>query len=136
MKGLKRAVLGGETFFTNTFTAVRGAAEVTLAPMLSKADGRVDWTRSAQAVHDRVRGLSPWPGSFVEQPGGPLKIHRTRLAQGQGEPGTILAHDADGPRVACGADAVTLVRLQRPGKKPVSGADFLRGTPLPVGGRL
>jgi len=107
-------------------------AAATMAPRLTKEDGRVDWSWAAARVHDRVRGTSPWPGAVS----GELKIHATRLASGAGEPGTVIAIDADGPRVACGEGAVTLTRLQRPGRKAVSGADFLRGYPLEIGGRL
>ncbi len=111
-------------------------AAATEAPRLSKEDGRIDWTWSAHAVHDRVRGTSPWPGAFVARPEGPLKIHGTRRALGGGTPGTVIAHDPDGPRVACGDGAVTLTGLQRPGRNAVSGADFLRGTDLTIGSRL
>ena len=108
----------------------------TLAPMLKKSDGVLDWSAPARAVHDRVRGLSPWPGAYVPRDEGPLKIHRTRVVEGEGVPGTVIAHDPDGPRVACGEGAVVLLRVQRPGRKAVSGADLLNGSPLPVGSRL
>lgn len=108
----------------------------TLAPKLEKSHGRLDFTASALEVHNRVRGLSPWPGAYVDRPEGPLKIHRTRLADGEGPPGAIIAHDLDGPRIACGDGAVTVLSLQRPGRRETRGADFQRGTPLPIGTRL
>ncbi len=111
-------------------------AAATMAPRLSKADGIIDWSWPAQQVHDRVRGTSPWPGAHVPKPKGPLKILRTELAEGEGEPGTVIAHDPEGPRVACGEGAVRLLRLQKPGRKALSGGDFLRGTPLPIGSPL
>ena len=111
-------------------------AHATTAPMLRKSDGQIDWTWSAQRVHDRVRGTAPWPGAYVPQPGGPLKIHSTQIADGDGVPGTVIAHDKQGPRIACGEGAITLTRLQRPGKRAMDGADFLRGASLPVGARL
>ncbi len=104
-------------------------AKATMAPRLKKEDGRIDWAWPAQVVHDRVRGTSPWPGAFS----GELKVHATRIAEGAGAAGTIIALDPDGPRVACGEGAVTLTRLQRPGRKAVSGADYLRGYPLETG---
>lgn len=104
----------------------------TMAPRLTKEDGRIDWTWPAQRVHDRVRGTSPWPGAFS----GELKVHATRIADGAGPPGTVLALDPDGPRVACGVGAVILTRLQRPGRKAVSGADYLRGHPIEIGAPL
>ena len=108
--------------------------QATMAPMLQKTDGRLDWTRPADAVRNHVRGMHPWPGAFAVRAEGPLKVHAVRLAAGSGEAGRIIAHDPDGPRVACGHGAVTLLRAQRPGRKAVSGADLLRGGPaLEVG---
>lgn len=101
--------------------------------MLQKSDGEIDWSLPARAVHDRVRGLSPWPGAYVTRAEGPLKIHRTRVVDGAGAPGAVIAHDPDGPRVACGEGAVVLLQVQRPGRKAVSGADLLNGSPPPVG---
>ncbi|MCA9541547.1 MAG: methionyl-tRNA formyltransferase [Myxococcales bacterium] len=111
-------------------------AAATLAPMLRKEDGRIDWARPAKAVHDRVRGAAPWPGAYIERAEGPLKVHATRLADGQGEPGTVIAHDKDGPRVACGEGAVTLLRVQRPGRNAITGAEFLRGTAPAIGSQI
>src|ERR1041384_1446900 len=53
-------------------------ARATLAPMLKKEDGRIDWQRSAVEIECRVRGLDPWPGSFTHVGGKPLKVHRAR----------------------------------------------------------
>lgn len=130
-----REAIGQLCAGTLTYT-VQDHAHATLAPKLEKTDGRLDFTAPAKAVHDRVRGLSPWPGAYIERAEGPLKIHRTRLADGDGAPGTVIAHDADGPRVACGEGAVTILRLQRPGRRAISGADYLNGAPAPVGGSL
>ncbi len=130
-----REAIGQLCAGTLTYT-VQDHAHATLAPKLEKTDGRLDFTAPAKAVHDRVRGLSPWPGAYIERAEGPLKIHRTRLADGDGAPGTVIAHDADGPRVACGEGAVTILRLQRPGRRAISGADYLNGAPAPVGASL
>lgn len=105
----------------------------TYAPRLTKALGRVRWDQSATAVHNLIRGVAPWPGAFVERQRGPLKLHRARLSQGEGPSGRVIAHDPDGPRIACGRGAITLTRLQRPGKRAVEGADYLRGGGLAVG---
>lgn len=107
--------------------------QATLAPMLKKADGAVDWQQPAQAVHDRVRGMHPWPGAWVPRGDEIWKIKGTRIIDGDGAPGTIIAHAPDGPIVACGTGAVVLTRLQRPGRRAQDGGEFMRGTPLPVG---
>jgi methionyl-tRNA formyltransferase len=87
-------------------------------------------------VHDHVRGLSPFPGAFFEADLGKgverVKVLRTALADGTGEPGTLLA---DG-LVACGEGALRLVQVQRAGRGPVDAADFFRGVRLEPGSRL
>lgn len=122
------ALVKGELKFTPQIEA-----HATMAPMLRKSDGELDWRWPANLVHDRVRGASPWPGAYVVQPEGNLKVLRSRLAPGDGAPGTIIALDDDGPRVACGQGAVTLLVLQKPGRRAVPGADFVRGAGLKVG---
>lgn len=112
---------------------------VTLAPLLQKEDGRIDWSAPARAVHDRVRGLSPWPGAFSELGGEVVKIHRTEVRAEDGElgpPGTVLRADADGLEVACGRGRVALAELQLQGKKRLSARDFLAGHPLSPGLRF
>ncbi len=103
----------------------QGEEGVSWAPMLDKSLSRVDFTWTAEAVHNRVRGLSPWPAAVTRDGGQDLKIYRTRLADGKGEPGEVL----DDARliVACGEGAVELLEVQRAGKKRVSGAEYLRG---------
>lgn len=104
------------------------------APQMKKEDGRIDWRQSAQAIHNLVRGLTPWPGAFTTLEGELLKLGRTLPENSRaGVPGTVVAADGEGVRIACG-DGVLLVReLQLPGKKRLAVADFLRGRALPAG---
>lgn len=108
------------------------------APMLKKEQGLIDWTQSAQALHNRVRGLDPWPGAYTFLGGEPLKIARTRATDEEhaASPGTILAAEAEGVRVACGTGILSIGELQLPGRKRLAAADFLRGCPLPAGTTL
>lgn len=105
-------------------------AGVTYAAKISNDEARLDWSLPAQTLHDSVRGLSPFPGAFIETDLGKgterLKILRTALADGMAAPGTLL--DAQGT-VACGVGALRLVQVQRSGKGPMAAADFLRGVP-------
>ena len=117
---------------TLEFTA-QDHAQATMAPMLSKADGALDFTQAAQAVHDRVRGTHPWPGAWVTRGDEVWKIKGTRVCAGSGAPGTVIRHADDGPVVACGDGAVVLTVLQRPGKRAQDGGEFMRGTPMPIG---
>ncbi len=110
-------------------------AEATMAPKLSKLDGAIDWRRPARDIVNRIRGFTPWPGSFcrtVEQTGSgktprALKVLEAAVAPGQGPPGQLLEVEADGLRVAAGRDAVRLRQVHPQGKRPMSGADYARG---------
>ncbi len=109
---------------------------VTHARMIEKSDGQLDFTQSAQAVHNRARGFYPWPGAFATLGDKRVKIHRTRVAlrDGQrGAPGRVLQADADGIVVACGQGALRIEELQLDGKKRVSAQAFLAGHPLAAG---
>jgi methionyl-tRNA formyltransferase len=107
-------------------------ARATFAPMLTKEQGRIDWTRSATELGWQVRGLSPWPGTYTNFRGDTLKVLKVRPAAGSGAPGELL----DGPVVACGQGALELVEVQLPGKKAVRGADFVNGSRVRPGERL
>ncbi len=112
----------------------QAAAGVTYAAKIGNNDTRIDFTRTAQQVHDHVRGLSPAPGAwFADRNGERIRVLRTRLARETGAAGTVL--DAV-LTVACGTEAVQLLELQRAGKRPMPAREFLRGYPLPPGTRL
>jgi len=99
--------------------------------------GAIYWSRPAQAVHDHIRGLSPFPGAWCELAidGKPtrLKILRTTLAAGSAPPGTLVD---EALTVACGDGAVRILELQRAGRQGMKAEDFLRGQSLPRGTRL
>ena len=103
-------------------------AGVTYAHKIEKAEARIDWSQPAQAVHDHIRGLSPFPGAFFEADFGRgperIKVLRSRVCEGAGSPGALLG---DGLTVACGTGAIELVEIQRAGKAPMKPQEFLRG---------
>ncbi|MET3792036.1 methionyl-tRNA formyltransferase [Aquamicrobium terrae] len=107
------------------------------ARKIAKAETRVDWSWPARDVHNHIRGLSPFPGAWCEfEAGGKperLKLLRSTLADGAGEPGTVLD---DGLTIACGAGAVRLTEVQRAGARPVAAPEFLRGARLSTGMKL
>ena len=106
----------------------------TYAPMLKKEDGRIDWSRSALDVHNLVRGLDPWPGAYTSLDGELLKLARTTPQDnGDAPPGTVIAADRDGVRIACGNGSLLVRELQLAGRKRLAAADFLRGCPLQPG---
>ncbi|MDB5096249.1 MAG: methionyl-tRNA formyltransferase [Cyanobacteria bacterium RYN_339] len=100
----------------------------TMAPMLAKDTGRLDWTRPAKELGDLIRGVTPWPGATTELLGQPLKIAAARPEAGGGaSPGTLLGLDADGWRVATGDGVLLLTMVQTPGKPARAAADVARG---------
>jgi methionyl-tRNA formyltransferase len=130
---------------------------VTYARMLAKEDGRLDVSRSAAELDAQVRGLSPWPGAFAPFRGDVLTVTRARHVPPLGgrcggespppqergqrcggespppqERGRLVVVDGR-PLLACGEGRLELLEVQLPGKRPVSGADFVRGTRLVEG---
>jgi methionyl-tRNA formyltransferase len=115
----------------------QSADGVTYAHKIGNEEARIDWPKPAAAVHNHVRGLSPFPGAFLEADLGNgrerVKVLRTTLADRSGAPGTVL--DEAGT-VACGNGAVRLIQVQRAGKKVTGIEEFLRGVRLQTGARL
>jgi methionyl-tRNA formyltransferase len=103
---------------------------VTYADKISKEETRIDWSKPAKAVHDHIRGLSPFPGAWFEAEGTRIKVLRSTQAEGAGVPGTVLD---DRLTIACGEGAVRLLELQRAGGKAMKAEDFLRGAAIKNG---
>lgn len=114
-----------------TVTAVpQDETKASYAPMLDKGICPIDFTKTAQQVHDHVRGLHPWPVATMELGGEVFKIHETVVADGHGAPGEILGLTKTGLLIACGEGAVEVRSLQAPGGKRMNAPDYFRGHPL------
>ena len=132
------AVLGADllsktlTRFENgTVTATpQNPGEVCYAPMLDKTMCPIDWNKTAQQVHNHVRGLHPWPVATMELQGKKFKVHATKVVEGNGKPGEILGLTKKGLRIACGEGAVEILSLQAEGGKRMAAPDYFRGHPL------
>ena len=124
-------------------------AQATFCRKLEKADGALDFAEPATSLAARINGLFPWPACSVEINGLPVKLGLAdviaesdchvlsdKLPTSGVEPGTVLACDAEGVRIATGQGMLRLRRLQRAGGKMLSAADFLRGFTLSVGEKL
>ena len=103
---------------------------VTFAPMLDKTMCPIDWNKTAQQVHNQVRGLHPWPVATMELKGQKFKVHATRIVEGKGQPGEILGLTKTGLKIACGEGAVEVISLQAEGGKRMNAPDYFRGHPL------
>ena len=108
-------------------------ADSCYAPMLKKEDGLINWHADARAIHNKVRGLAVWPGAFTTINQQVLKIFRTRIGDGSGEPGTVLHASKGIFEVACQTGSLLLHELQLAGKKRLDSASFLAGYPVSEG---
>ena len=112
-------------------------SESTKAPRLKKADGRIDWSRSAIEIKNQIRAFQPWPGTFTTwqaegKPEQRLIIHNatvTSESQTDAAPGEVIQSDKTDFVVQTGAGQLSLDVVQPAGKKPMPIADFLRGNP-------
>jgi methionyl-tRNA formyltransferase len=115
-------------------------AQATLARILQKEDGRVDWSRPAQSIACRARGFSPWPGAFTLHEGRLLKLLRVAPEAASGSaasPGTVVATVADGVLVACGeGTALRLVEVQPESRRAMPAAAWAAGARLRPGALL
>ena len=107
-------------------------SQVSFAPMLDKSMCPIDWNKTAQQVHDHVRGLNPWPCATATIAGTFFKIHSTVVVEGHGQPGEILGLTKTGLQIACGQGAVEIRVLQAEGGKRMAAPDYFRGHPLEV----
>ena len=103
---------------------------ITLAPILKREDGRVDWSGSAQDAHNLIRGTHPWPGAWTELDSERIKVHRsamTGIAGGDAAPGEITLVDTGRLLVGTGDELIELLTVQREGRPRCDGKCFLNG---------
>lgn len=107
----------------------------TYAPMLDKSLSPLDFTKTAQQLHDQVRGLVPWPCASMVLAGKPVKVHRTAVGEETSAPaGSVVTADKSGLAIACGdGRTLRILELQGEGGKRMAAADYLRGHPVPLG---
>ncbi len=102
-------------------------SRATLAPLLKKGDGQIDWNLSAVEIHNRVRGLSPWPGAFTFLDGKLIKIIESEVVAGDGAPGLLCKADKHALITGTGNGLLRILSIQPEGKKPMTTGEFLRG---------
>jgi methionyl-tRNA formyltransferase len=132
----------GAGLLTKTLTAIEKGAAVavpqdsslaTYAPMLDKTMCPIDWNKTAQQIHNHVRGMNPWPVATTELGGKRFKIHETAVVgETTGKtPGSVLELTKTGLKMACGEGTVIEIRqLQAEGGKRMAAPDYFRGHPL------
>ncbi len=104
--------------------------QATWAPLLKKEDGLIDWTQPAGAIHNRVRGLQPWPGAQTTFRRQPLQIWKARVGDAAASvaPGSVLG--ARPLLIACGEGTLELQEVQMEGRKRIPAGDFANGQRL------
>ncbi len=135
LSALGAKVLGEQLprFVAGELPPIEQPEGATHARMLKKADGALDFAQTATELHNRIRGLYPWPGTFATLGGKRVKIHQSRLLQadgGHGAPGTVLDAN-DGLRIACGEGILAIDELQVPGKKRMAASAYVAGRGVP-----
>jgi len=114
-------------------------AQASYAPLLKKNVEKIDWRQDAAQIHNKIRGLNPWPGAYCLFRGQNLKLWRSRvnaLDNVSGDAGTVLEITPDGFTVAAGRGAVELFELQPAGKRRMTAKEYIRGHGLRAGDRL
>jgi methionyl-tRNA formyltransferase len=114
-------------------------SQATLAPMLKKEDGMIDWTRSAQDIERRIRGMSPWPGAFTFAGEERWTIWRAlvkEMPEATTTPGHVLSTGKEGIVVATGQDALLITELQPANSRRMATAQYLAGHQILPGMRL
>lgn len=111
-------------------------AYATMAPLLQKSHGRIDWNKSSREVHNQIRGMNPWPGAHTTLAGRRIKVFRTQFSTLDPEtavPGQVTALDPEGILVACAEGTIELQELQESGRKRVDARAFTTGRGIQVG---
>ena len=114
-------------------------SDSTMAPLLKKEHGRIDWNKPAQAVHNQIRGMNPWPGAHTVLGERRIKVHRTVASTLDPEgatPGQVIALDPEGILVACTEGTLEIQELQESGRKRVDARSFASGRGVEIGDRF
>ncbi len=127
------SALGAELIVRTVHAAAEGTlhpepqddAKSCYAAMLTKELSAIDFSQTAQSIHNQVRGLNSWPSASAVLNGKRIKLHSTRLTEGKGQPGEVLSLDPF--VVACGEGALEILELQPEGKKKMDAKAFLNG---------
>jgi len=142
----KLAVLGSKT----VLEAIKGLQEgsitpvaqnhdqATLAPMLKKDDGLIDWQKDASEIERLIRGLDPWPTAFCFLDSKRLRLFSPEVLHKESDarPGTVLQADKRGIFIACGNNSLLIKEIQPEGKKRMTVESFLCGHSIAAGSDL
>ena len=129
-------LLAGSVVLAHEGRAMRSRQDRTAgsyAKKLKKSDGIVDWSLTAREVWCHARAVTPWPGATAMHDGKRLLVVRSQVVAGQGKPGTVLAVEHEGVAVACGTDALRLIRVKPEGRAEMAASEWARGARVSLG---
>ena len=108
------------------------------APPLKKEDGKIDWQRSAEEIHNQIRATIPWPGAFTQVGNKLLKVFKGEVGEGTPHepPGTVTDVSPRGITVATGKGHLLITEVQLQDRRRMAVAEFLKGNPTPAGTQL
>jgi methionyl-tRNA formyltransferase len=128
LAGLDAGTLAGQT---------QDEAQATLAPILTREDGAIDFSRTARQIYDRWRGFEPWPGAHTRLRGKKLIVHRMHVGVEDGIDAGVLRVARDEMAVGCGSGgSVVFDEVQMEGKRRMSATEFLHGFQMRSGERV
>lgn len=136
----KMAVIGAQTLKETIYLIEKGEApripqnhdEFTYAPIMNKSLGNIDWNKSANDIHNLVRGVNPWPSAYTIYNNSTMKVWKTEVLNEISNkiPGTILSVDKDGIRVSTKDNVILVKEIQMPGKKRVLVSEYIKGNSI------
>lgn len=111
---------------------------VTFAPMMNKAVGLIQWSKTAKEIHNHIRGFNPWPTAYTSYEGQPMKVYKSHVCDGpaQGQAGTVASTSKEGILVNTGQGQICLEEIQLPNKKRMHVKDFLLGHTMKINSQL
>ncbi len=138
------SIIGGELLIETLDGILSGSIKPTpqdherasYARFIKKEDGNIDWHMDAEAIHNRIRGLQPWPGAYTFIGETMLKIYASRVIDRESSsilPGTVIEAGIDGLKVATGKGVIAILEIQREGKRRLPISEFLKGFPIKTG---
>ena len=134
----KLCTLGCEALYETVQKIDEGTAEkvpqdpsgVTYAHKITSETCHIDWSKSADEIHNLIRGVAPRPGAWCMIGGKRLKILRSKVSDQSGAPGETITYEKDRWTIACGQKSLDLLEVQPEGKRPMLVADYIRGNSL------
>ncbi len=117
---------------------VQDHSQATMAPLLKKEDGLIDWTLPAKAIANRIRGLTPWPGAYTFSGAERWTISKAAASTGKaaGQPGRIVGVTKDAIQVATGDGLLAITEIQPANSRRMTVTQYLTGHPIQAGSQL